>query len=139
MSSLRNNVKLIGHLGIDPEYKRLESGREVIRFRLATTVNYRDKNNEWQSNTQWHNIVCWGALSQRIQNNLHKGSYIALEGSLQYRNYQDNTGHTKYVTEILMDSYISFDKNNIQMDNNTLQTSNNDHAISNLNDEDLPF
>lgn len=112
MSSLRNNVRLIGHLGMDPAYTKFESGREVVRFRLATTENYKDKVGNWQTATQWHTIFCWGTLAYRVVQQLKKGSYITLDGSLQYSNYTDAAGIVKYITEIKMEAYINFDKHN---------------------------
>lgn len=110
MSNLKNSVQLIGHLGIDPEVKVLESGNKVARFRIATTESYKAKNGNWQEETTWHSIVAWENLADRIEQQLHKGSYILLEGKLSNRNYVDSKGDKKYVYEVRATNFLLLDK-----------------------------
>jgi single-strand DNA-binding protein len=65
MSTLRNRVQLIGHLGADPEMKTLESGIKVARLRLATNESYKLANGEWKEETMWHSITAWEKLAER--------------------------------------------------------------------------
>lgn len=96
-----NRVILMGYLGKDPEVRRLENGASVAKFTLATSESYRDKNNEWQENTEWHNVVAWRSLAERAESSLRKGSLVYLEGKLTHRSYQDSENVTKYITEVV--------------------------------------
>ena len=96
-----NKVFLIGNLGRDPEVRRLESGVAVAKFPLATNENYKDKNGEWQTLTEWHDVVAWRGLAERIERELKKGKLAYVEGKLTHRKYQDKDGNDRYVTEVL--------------------------------------
>lgn len=96
-----NRVILIGNLGRDPEIRRLESGAVVAKFSLATNENYRDKSGEWQSQTEWHDIVMWRSLAERAEAQLKKGSQIYLEGKLTHRSWQDKDGNNRRTTEVV--------------------------------------
>ena len=67
-----NKVILIGNLGRDPEVRRLESGAAVAKFSVATSESYKDKNDEWQKTTEWHDVVCWRNLAERVERDLKK-------------------------------------------------------------------
>ena len=96
-----NKVTLIGNLGSDPEVRRLESGAVVAKFPVATNENYRDKAGEWQTQTEWHNVVVWRHLAENAERNLKKGSLIYVEGKRTHRKYDDPNGQTKYFTEVV--------------------------------------
>lgn len=96
-----NKVILIGNLGRDPEIRHLESGASVATFSIATNENYRDKAGEWQTVTQWHNIVAWRHLAEQAERRLKKGSMVYVEGKLATRQYQDKDNNTRYVTEVV--------------------------------------
>ena len=66
MNALKNKVKLIGRLGVEPELVKFETGRTLARFTLATNENYKDKKGEWHELTQWHTINAWGKLADLI-------------------------------------------------------------------------
>lgn len=110
MSTLRNRVQLIGHLGADPEMKTLESGAKVARLRIATNESYKLANGEWKEETMWHSITAWEKLAERAAGQFHKGSYIMLEGKLVNRSYTDTTGNKKYFTEVRASSITLLDK-----------------------------
>jgi single-strand DNA-binding protein len=95
-----NKVTLIGNLGKDPEVKHLESGASVARFSVATNENYRDKEGNWQTRTEWHVVVVWRALAERAERDLKKGSLVYVEGKLRTRNYQDSNGVERSITEV---------------------------------------
>ena len=96
-----NRVTLIGNLGKDPEVRRLESGAVVAKFPLATNESYKDKNGEWQSATEWHDIVVWRHLAERAERDLKKGKLVFVEGKLTHRKYQDKEGKDRYITEVV--------------------------------------
>ena len=96
-----NKVILIGNLGRDPEIRHLESGAVVGRFSVATNENYKDKNDEWQTVTEWHEVVVWRALATRAEQSLKKGIQVYVEGKLRTRKWQDQEGKDRYSTEIV--------------------------------------
>ncbi len=95
-----NKVILIGNLGKDPEIRKFDNGGAVAKFPVATNENYRDKNGEWQTATEWHNIVVWGPAAERAERDFKKGNMIYIEGKLTTRKWQDQQGVDKYITEV---------------------------------------
>jgi single-strand DNA-binding protein len=110
MNALRNSVRLIGNLGDDPKVRKLESGKIVARFSLATNEVYRDGNGEKQTETTWHRLVAWGKQAEIAESYLRKGSEIAMEGRLTNDTYEDKKGEKHYVTEIVVNSLLMLDK-----------------------------
>ena len=106
MNSLRNRVQLIGHLGMDPEVKTLESNKKVARFSLATNDEYTNKEGQKVKETQWHQIVVWGKLAETCEKHVSKGKEIALEGKLTYRNWTDKEGVIHYNTEVVANEIL---------------------------------
>ncbi|MDD2527928.1 MAG: single-stranded DNA-binding protein [Lentimicrobiaceae bacterium] len=106
MNSLRNRVQLIGHLGMDPEVKTLESNKKVARFSLATNDEYNNKEGEKVKETQWHQIVVWGKLAETCEKFLTRGKEVALEGKLTYRNWTDKDGVVHYITEVIANEIL---------------------------------
>lgn len=96
-----NKVTLIGNLGRDPEVRRLESGAVVAKFSVATNENYKDRNDEWQTRTEWHDVVAWRNLAERVERDLKKGKMVYVEGKLTHRKYQDKEGNDRYITEVV--------------------------------------
>lgn len=105
-----NKVILVGNLGKDPEIRHLESGSAVGKFSVATNESYKDKAGEWQTNTEWHNIVCWRNLAERAERTLKKGSLVYLEGKLTSRKWQDQEGNDKYITEVVANTFRLLEK-----------------------------
>ena len=99
-----NKVILIGNLGKDPEVRYLDSGVAVANFSLATTENYKNKEGERVSQTEWHNIVLWRGLAEVAEKWLKKGSSVYIEGKIRTRKWEDKEGNTRYSTEILGDN-----------------------------------
>jgi len=95
-----NKVILVGRLGKDPEKRSTASGMGVANFTLATNENWVDKSGEKQVRTEWHRVVVWGRLADLCQQYLSKGREVYIEGRLQTRQWQDQSGQTKYTTEI---------------------------------------
>ncbi|MCC7444846.1 MAG: single-stranded DNA-binding protein [Saprospiraceae bacterium] len=131
-----NKVILIGNLGKDPEIRTLESGSKVASFTLATNESYKDKNNEWQTNTEWHNIVAWSYLADKAERELKKGSSVFVEGKLTYRKYNDKNGVEKYITEIVASSLNSLDKKERISINPSDQSVSAEAPVDN---SDMPF
>jgi len=106
MSSLRNQVQLIGNLGKDPEVKDLDSGKKVANFTLATNESYRTKDGEKKEETQWHNIVAWGKTAEIIEKYVTKGREVILKGKLTSRSYETKNGDKRYITEVVCDEIV---------------------------------
>ena len=100
MASL-NKVMLIGNLGKDPEVRYTPSGQAVASFNLATSEKFKNKNGEWEERTEWHRVTLWARLAEIAGEYLSKGKTIYIEGRLQTRKWQDNSGNERYTTEIV--------------------------------------
>lgn len=106
MNNLKNRVNLIGNLGADPEVKELESGKKIAKVRLATSENYKNKDGEKVTDTQWHNLVIWGPRAEFVEKYLKKGQEVAIEGKLNHRTYDNAEGEKKYFTEIIVNEIL---------------------------------
>lgn len=95
-----NKVMLIGRLGRDPELRYTPSGQAYAKFSIATDETWTDKNGEKKTKTEWHNIVAWGKLSEICNQFLKKGRLVYVEGRIQTRQWEDNTGAKRQTTEI---------------------------------------
>ena len=100
-----NKVILIGNLGRDPEVRHLESGASVAKFSVATNESYQDKNGEWQTLTEWHNVVAWKNLAERAERQLKKGMMVYVEGKLSTRKWQDRDGNDRYSTDVVANTF----------------------------------
>ena len=112
MNALRNSVRLIGNLGDAPKIKKLDSGKTVANFSIATNEIYKDENGNKQSETTWHKLVAWGKQAEIAENYLVKGSEIAIEGKLKNRSFEGKNGEMQYITEVLVSSILMLGKNN---------------------------
>jgi|SRR5690606_3666012 len=106
MYNLKNRVQLIGHLGMDPEVKHLESGRSMAKFSLATNGTYKNQKGEKITDTQWHNLVAWGKTADIAEKYLKKGSEVAIDGKLTSRSYEDKEGVKKFITEVVVNEIL---------------------------------
>jgi single-strand DNA-binding protein len=100
MNTLRNKVSLIGRLGAQPEVTTFDTGRTLARFTMATNERFKDKEGNWQDNTQWHTINAWGKIAERVKKALNKGQEIILEGKLVHQTYETKSGEKRYGTVI---------------------------------------
>ena len=97
-----NNVILVGNLGQDPEVKYMPSGQAVCNISVATTDSWNDKSSgEKQERTEWHRVVFFRRLAEIAGEYLRKGSQVYIEGRLQTRKWQDQSGADRYTTEII--------------------------------------
>ncbi|QLE01976.1 single-stranded DNA-binding protein [Galbibacter sp. BG1] len=102
MSTLKNQVQLIGHVGQEPQVTVLENGKKVAKISLATNENYKDSKGEKQTNTDWHQLVAWGKIASLIEEYVFTGKEIAVQGKLSSRSYEDKEGVKRYVTEVIV-------------------------------------
>jgi single-strand DNA-binding protein len=105
MSRSLNKAILIGNVGSDPEIRTVGSGTRVAQFSLATSRNWTDQAGAKQEKTEWHRCVVWNSargsgLADVVEKYVKKGEKIYVEGEIEYRQWQDKDGQTRYTTEI---------------------------------------
>ena len=100
MKNLRNTVRLVGRLGIDPKVNKFKNGTQIVTFSLATDESYNNKEGERVENTQWHQITIWNGLSKVAEKYLKKGMEVTIEGRLVHRTYETKDGASRYITEV---------------------------------------
>jgi single-strand DNA-binding protein len=107
MAGSVNKVILVGNLGADPEIRSLNSGDRVANLRLATSETWRDRaTGERREKTEWHRVVVFNENIVKVcEQYLRKGSKVYVEGSLQTRKYQDQSGAERYSTEIVLQKF----------------------------------
>ena len=107
MAGFLNKVTLIGNIGRDPEVRNTQSGDKVVSFSLATTESWKDRQSgERRERTEWHRVVIFGnGLAGIAEQYLRQGSKVYVEGSLQTRKWQDQSGADRYATEIALKPY----------------------------------
>ena len=159
MAGSVNKVILIGNLGKDPEIRTFQNGGKVCNFSIATSENWKDRNTgERQERTQWHNIAIFSEpISNVAEQYLKKGSKVYIEGQLETRKWQDQSGNDRYSTEVVIRPYggsltmldsrsdgygLSSDQESVQNQMSkpsSMQTEPNDsEGIGDLDDE-IPF
>ena len=105
-----NKVILIGNLGSDPEVRYTPEGVPVANFSLATSESWNDRNTgERQERTEWHRLVLWRKLAEIAQQYLKKGAKIYVEGKLQTRSWDDQSGQKRYTTEVVVNDMQMLD------------------------------
>ncbi len=107
MAGSINKVILVGNLGADPRVSNTQSGTKIVNFNLATSDRWRDKaTGEMKEKTEWHRVVIFNPqLAETAERYLHKGSQVYLEGQLQTRRWEDNSGQEKFTTEVVLQNY----------------------------------
>ena len=107
MAGSVNKVILVGNLGADPDVRSTKDGRPVVNLSVATSENWRDKNSgERREKTEWHRVVIFSeGLCRIAEQYLKKGSKVYLEGQLQTRKWQDDSGNDRYSTEVVLQNY----------------------------------
>ncbi len=109
MAGSVNKVILVGNLGADPEIRRTQDGRPIANLRIATSESWRDRNSgERREKTEWHRVVIFNeGLCKVAEQYLRKGSKVYLEGQLQTRKWQDQSGQDRYSTEVVLQGFNS--------------------------------
>ncbi|MCC8369424.1 MAG: single-stranded DNA-binding protein [Rickettsia endosymbiont of Oxypoda opaca] len=152
MAGSLNKVILIGNLGRDPEIRTTGEGKEIANFSIATTESWKDRNTgEKKERTEWHRVVIFSeGLVSIVKSYVKKGTKIYLEGSLQTRKWNDNSGQEKYTTEVVLQNFnsqlILLDSRNSSNNNSSdnypeakqSEHKNNSFDHSDLDDE-IPF
>jgi len=107
MAGSVNKVTLLGFLGADPEVRRTQDGRPIVNLRLATSESWRDKSTgERREKTEWHRVVIFNeGLAKVAEQYLRKGSHVYMEGQLQTRKWQDQSGADRYSTEVVLQNF----------------------------------
>ncbi len=106
MSTLKNQVQLIGNVGQEPQVTVLENGKKVARISLATNENFKNSKGEKQTNTDWHQLVAWGKVASLIEEYVFTGKEIAVQGKLSSRSYEDKEGVKRHVTEVIVSEIL---------------------------------
>lgn len=112
MSRSLNKVLLIGNLGKDPEIRATSGGQRVAEFSLATSRSWNDASGTRQEKTEWHRCVVWsrgsqsGGLVDVVERYLKKGDKVYIEGAIEYRQWQDKEGQTRYATDIKVSDLV---------------------------------
>jgi len=99
-----NKVFLIGNLGQDPEVRHTNSGQPVANLRVATSRRVKDRDGNWNDQTEWHTVVCFARTAELAGQYLHKGSKIFIEGRIQTRSWDDREGKKQYRTEVVCEN-----------------------------------
>jgi single-strand DNA-binding protein len=133
-----NKVILVGHLGKDPEIRRLENGAAVANFSLATSESYKDKNGNRIDQTEWHNIVLWRGLADVAEKFLKKGNLVYIEGKLRSRSWDDANGVKRYTTEVVGDQMVMLGAKNEGDMNKAPQQQNLPNATTNSFPNTIP-
>lgn len=98
-----NKVILLGRLGRDPEARNFQNGGKVVNLRLATSEKWKDKSGEMQERTEWHSVAIFNEkIGEIAEKYLRKGSEVYIEGQLETRKWQDQSGAEKFTTEIVL-------------------------------------
>ena len=107
MAGSVNKVILVGNLGKDPEVRRTQDGRPIVNLRLATTETWRDKaSGERRERTEWHSVVIFNEnLAKVAEQYLKKGAKVYIEGQLQTRQWEDQSGQKRYSTEVVLQRF----------------------------------
>jgi single-strand DNA-binding protein len=99
-----NRVFLIGNLGQDPEVRHTNSGQPVANLRVATSRRVKDRDGNWNEQTEWHSVVCFARTAENVAQYLRKGSKIFVEGRIQTRSWEDKEGRKQYRTEVVAEN-----------------------------------
>lgn len=135
-----NKIILIGNVGKDPDFKVLDSGTSVANFSLATSESYKDKNGEWQTLTEWHDVICWRSLADRAQTQIKKGVSIYVEGKLTHRTWEDQDGNKRRNSEVVASYFRVLTKRDEQQQTESEHQPVTEHSANGgQENDDLPF
>lgn len=141
-----NKVMLIGNLGADPEARSLTNGGEVVNLRVATSESWKDKDGNRQEKTEWHAVTIFNEnIGKVAKSYLRKGSKVYIEGQLQTRKWQDQSGADRYSTEIVLQKFrgelVLLDAKAVGGDLDTRQGSGSyrNEPTGETIDDDVPF
>ncbi|MCA9382421.1 single-stranded DNA-binding protein [Candidatus Dojkabacteria bacterium] len=104
-----NRVEIIGNITSDPEVRYTTSGTAVLTLGVATNRRY-NQNDEWKEETEFHNVTFWAKKAEQIAERARKGTRLFIEGRLQTRSWEDDSGKKNYKTEIIVTNFILLDR-----------------------------
>jgi single-strand DNA-binding protein len=141
MSRGLNKVMIIGHLGRDPEMRYTPSGRPVTTFSVATSRSWNTSDGERRSETEWFNVVAWGSLAEICKQYLSKGQQVYVEGRLQTRRWEDDSGNRRSSVEIVAKEMVMLGDRKKKADQNDDSFEDDDtFEAHDLDEEDeFPF
>lgn len=106
MSRSINKAILVGNVGADPEIRTTGSGTKVAKLSLATSRRYNDRSGGVREDTQWHRLTVWGRLADIVEQYIHKGDRLYVEGRIEYSQTEDDQGGTRYWTDIVVHELV---------------------------------
>ena len=146
MSRGVNKVILVGNLGQKPDMKYTQSNTAVANLSLATSESWKDKDSgDLKTKTEWHRVVYFGKLAEIAEQYLDKGSKVYVEGKLQTRKWQDQSGNDRYTTEVLgqeltmLDSRGDSSVSSFENNNSTMSEEDVNQDNGEFSEEDIPF
>lgn len=113
---MNNSVRLIGNLGQDVNVYTFKSGSKKANVSLATSSSFKNAKGEVTKETQWHNLIAWGIQAELMTRLLSKGATVAVNGSIQYRSYEDKNGKEQKVAEVLVNDFMLMDKKAVEVE-----------------------
>lgn len=146
MSRGVNKVILVGNLGQKPDMKYTQSNTAVANLSLATSESWKDKDSgDLKTKTEWHRVVYFGKLAEIAEQYLDKGSKVYIEGKLQTRKWQDQSGNDRYTTEVLGQELTMLDSRgdssgaSFENNNSGMSEENVNQDSGEFSEEDIPF
>ena len=109
MNNMTNSVQLIGNLGRDVDFKTIGESNALAKVSIATTERRRDKDGNWTSETQWHNLIGWGKTAELMNKLLKKGSRVAVQGKLTHGSFEGKDGSKRYFTDVVVRDFMMMD------------------------------
>ncbi|HET9986472.1 MAG TPA: single-stranded DNA-binding protein [Longimicrobiales bacterium] len=106
MSRSLNKVMLIGNVGNEPEVRSTPGGNKVAKLSLATNRTFSDRNGQQQEKTEWHRLTFWAKLADLVEQYIHKGDRLYVEGRLEYSQTEDDKGNVRYWTDIVVQDMV---------------------------------
>ena len=149
MAGSVNKVILVGNLGRDPEVRTMQNGGELVNLSIATSEQWRDKSsNEKKEKTEWHRVVIFNENLVKVAKDfLQKGKKVYIEGQLQTRKWQDQSGNDRYSTEVVLGNFrgelqILEGKSSVSDNQSVIEQTNNPQITESIGedfDDDIPF
>lgn len=137
-----NKVILIGTLGRDPEVINTDGGVKICKFSIATQESWKDKNGEWQNETEWSNVVTFGKLADICEKILSKRDEVYVEGKKKTRSWENQQGEMRYSTDIvvsIVQKINKSDSNNSNQEQHNINQPMPEQTFDSDVDDDLPF
>ncbi|MEM0991717.1 MAG: single-stranded DNA-binding protein [Bacteroidota bacterium] len=106
MNNLSNRIQLIGNLGRDVEFKETTTGKSLARVSIATKEVYKNQAGEKVVDVQWHNLIGWGKIADKMNVFFKKGKNVAVQGKLMHRSYEDKEGATRKISEVVIQDFM---------------------------------